>query len=308
MQIRTVVTAGLLACASVFGAGAGDYFPLQLGNQWIYKASGLLGSTDPLVVTVSQSSTFGGKDYFQYSGLDGDEWLRIDNQGVMYLYNPDTKTERVIVTADGTTTPATPNCNQTGRIVSTDASYTGPIGTWNSGVIQIKYDPGTCADAGILEEFYLPYVGLLRRSVQTIAGPRSYDLVYARLGGVLVTTAPETSFTLALDQTTYAAGSTALARFALRHTGGTPLTLTFNSGQEFDVIVRDSSGNQVYRWSIDKLFAQVVHSVTINGEKNWVVSIPLNRLPGGRYTAEAHLVNTDPASYLAIVAFTIAGS
>src|SRR4029079_11068766 len=128
------------------------------------------------------------KQYFLYTSFGVDQWLRADDQGIVYLYDSASKAERVLISTDGVVTTGN-NCKQTGRVVSRDASYKGPIGTFNGGVIEIQYDPGTCADAGLIRELYLPYVGLLQRTEQSIAGPRLYDLVYARIGGVLVATA-----------------------------------------------------------------------------------------------------------------------
>jgi hypothetical protein len=41
--------------------------------------------------------------------------------------------------------------------------------------------------------------------------------------------------------------------------GGSPLTLTFPSGQEYDLRLRDSDGTTLWTWSADKVFPQVVH-------------------------------------------------
>jgi hypothetical protein len=304
--MRTIIALGLVTAAGMFGAAPNDYYPLQTNNQWIYQASGNLRQ-DPVAVSITQSADFGGQTYFLYSGLDGPQWLRADDLGVVYAYDSTTRLERILISADGTFKPAN-SCNQTGHIVSTNASYSGPLGTWQGGVIEVQYDPGSCADAGTLRELYLPYVGLVQRTVQTIAGPRTYDLVYARLGGVMVATAPETSFTLALDNASYTASPTrgvARARLALRHTGPDTLKLDFTSGQEFDLTIRNSKGEAVYQWSSNKLFAQVLHSLEINGEKDWALSFPLDQLAPGSYTAEGFLTNIPARSYTSTVAFTI---
>ncbi len=304
MKYLSVV--GLLAASTLFAAGPSDYYPLQTNNVWVYQVSGNL-QLDPVVATVTQSSVFGGQTYYEYAGLDGPLWLRVDDRGIVYLYDANTKVERVLIAADGTVKPVN-SCNQTGRVVSTNASYSGPFGTWDGGLIEIQYDPGSCADAGILRELYLPYVGLVQRTIQTIAGPRTYDLVYARLGGVLVATSPETSFTVSIDNTSYAASparSSVRVRMALRHTGPGTVKLDFTSSQEFDITVRNSKGEQVYTWSATKLFAQVLHSLVVEGEKDWVATVPLDQLAPGAYTLEGYLTNGPARSYSATVAFTI---
>ncbi len=260
------------------------------------------------MVEITRAEDFGGNQYFLYSGFGTQEWLRFNDQGALVAYDPAAKTERVVISPEGVFTPFLSPCNQTGHIVSTTADYKGPLGVYQGNIIEVTYDPGTCADAGLLRDLYLPYVGLVQRTVQTIAGPRTYDAVYIRVGGVLVATAPETSFTLALDNSSYDPDVTMRARLALRHTNADPLVLTFSTGQEFDVVLRNERGEPVYTWSIGKMFTQMVHQIQVNGEQNWEVLIPLAGLPPGRYTAKAFLSNEWKRSYVSIVGFRIVGA
>jgi hypothetical protein len=294
---------GLFAGAVLFAQAPSDFIPLQVGNQWIYRSA----VQDSVTASLSKLTEIAGRTYFQYSGFDGVQLIRLDAAGDLVVFDPDTETERVVIAGNGVITPFLDICKQQGRVVSTDAEYRGPIGVFRGGVIEVQYTQGTCADAGIVRELYLPYVGLVQRTVQTIAGPRSYDLVYARLGGVTVVTGPETSFTLALDQTSYEALGTARARLAIRHTGDAPLKLDFGSGQEFDLVVRNDKGDRVWVWSAGRLFAQLVHSIELLGEKNWIAEIPLENIAPGRYVAEAFLTNSEARTYVATVPFTVTG-
>ncbi len=293
----------LLAGATLLAQAPSDFIPLQVGNQWVYQVS----RQEPIVASITQTSESAGRTYFVYSGLDGNQLTRLDSDGDLVMFDSSTATERVVIAKNGVITPFSDACNQTGRVVSTDASYNGPIGVFSGGLIEVEYTPGSCADAGILREFYLPYIGLVQRTIETIAGPRTYDLVYARLGGVTVVTGTETSFSLALDHSSYEALSTARARLSLRHVGDAPLKLNFPSGQEFDIVVRNDNGDPVWIWSKGKLFTQEVHSIEVNGEQNWVPVIPLEGIPPGSYHAEAFLTNAEPPTYTATVPFTITG-
>ena len=69
--------------------------------------------------------------------------------------------------------------------------------------ILVKYGPNACADAGLNGEYYLPGVGLVHRAYLTIAGPSSFDLIYARIGGRTYLSEPHISFSLALDRSLY---------------------------------------------------------------------------------------------------------
>lgn len=288
----------ILAAAASYAATPTEYFPLQAGNQWVYR-----GGSATQTVVVGPAATFDGQSYLSVEGFDGTQWLRPDPSGALYLYDPAANSERIFMAADGGVNNVEP-CGQSGRVVSSDADYSGPIGTFK-GVVEIRYDPGRCADAGIVRELYLPYVGLLQRTVTTIAGSRDYDLIYARVGGVLVVSGPETSLTLALDSPVYAAGAKPLARIALRHTGASPLTLQFPSGQRYDVAVRNELGRTVYRWSDGVVFTQAAGTLQVQGEQNWLVPLRLPDLPPGAYTAEAVLTTGPRITWAATVPFAV---
>lgn len=296
--MKSVLLFVVSLCA--FGAGPADYFPLQSGNQWIYKSA---GTAAPQLVSIGGVAEFGGRSYVAYTGFGGVMWLRSDASGNVYAYDTDQKAERTLIDTAGQVGPAGP-CAQTGRVVSTNAQYSGPIGTFRDGVVEVRYDPGTCADAGVLSELYLPYVGLLQRTVTTIAGPRTYDLVYARVG-VMVATAAETSFTLALDGSTHFQGSPVTARIAVRNSGLNPIRLNFTSGQEFDVTVHNQAGEVVYQWSADKAFTQALHSIDVLGELNWAAVLSVEKLPAGSYRAEAKLTTAGRTDWTASVPLTI---
>jgi hypothetical protein len=190
-----------------------------------------------------------------------------------------------------------------------------PIGSF-ANLFRVTYTP-SCADAGIQEELYLPYIGLVRRTRTTIAGPRVLELVYARIAGVTVVGAPDTSFALTVDKSVYVVSGAnpqqpapILARITLRNTTGSPLTLTYPSGQEFDFILRNPKGDIVYRWSADKGFTQGVRQEDFAGERNRAVSIPLVDLNGaqlahGNYLLEASLTALPPAAFRAQVGITV---
>lgn len=75
--------------------------------------------------------------------------------------------------------------------------------------------------------------------------------------------------------------------FALNITnaGAQPIRLDFNSGQRFDVSVTDADGAEVWRWSADRSFIQVLGSETVE--------------PGGTLTYEAEWAGAAPGTYRA---------
>jgi len=160
-------------------------------------------------------------------------------------------------------------------------------------------------------------VGLVSRTLTTIAGPRTLELIYARLGGVTVVSAPEVAFSLAIDRAVYVidpqrAAPTMTARLTLRAVHqAEPLRLTFPSGQRFDLGLKNERGDVVYRWSEGKFFTLAIGTETLShGEKNYVVAAPLagkdsRPLPPGNYVAEGWLTTMGPRAYSASVGFEI---
>jgi len=296
---------------------AQDYFPLHTGNQWIYRETGL-GAGSPQIVEVVRAATIEGQVYSLVAGFPGgDAWLRTDEQGTLYAYDPVTRRESVwavFSTPEGGTYATSINeCNRTAKVDSRRARVPLPIGEVSNG-LTISYPAANCADAGLSSDVFLPYIGLVQRSAITIAGPRTLELIYARVGGVTVLSEPEVAFSLTLDRAVYAEKLTTpviTVRLTLRVTSD-PVRLTYASGQRFDIVLKSGDGKEVYRWSDGKAFTLALGTETFGpGEQNYVVEIPLadaagNRFAPGRYVAEGWVATMGEKSYVASVGFQIA--
>lgn len=68
--------------------------------------------------------------------------------------------------------------------------------------------------------------------------------------------------TLEIERESYCSGESVPMTLALKNIGDEPLTLRFSSGQQYDFIVA-RSGKEVWRWSADKVFIQVLGSLTL---------------------------------------------
>ena len=307
----------LLAAAAGLSAQSPDYFPLHVGNQWVYRATGVAAG-GPVVVDIPRSEVLNGRSYAVVRGLDPNEArLRMDADGTLYSYDIQTRQESVwaVFSAAAGSTYRTfiHPCNRTALVESREDSVSTPAGEF-SGALTIGYPPGNCADAGLTGEAYLPWIGLVQRSSTTIAGQRTLSLAYARVGGVTVLSEPEASFGMALDRTMYSrppAIPVLTARLTLRVTQGGPLELRFASGQRFELIINNDLGEVMLRWSEGRGFAQVLGTERIeNREKNYVVQLPLSqgnmRLKPGSYVAEGWLTTMGEKRYVARVGFGIA--
>ena len=293
----------LIGLLPVLVAAQPDYWPLQVGNQWTYRSS---PRGDPFTVEVTDTQTAGGQTYFVVQGLPtGIAWLRMSDDGTLYTY---TGSGEAVWAAFGAAegqsyATAIAPCNARAVVRSKAAKLNIPIGQFDNG-LAIDYPPSGCADAGLTAEAYLPYIGLVQRVQTSIAGPVTYDLVYARLNdGLTIVTAPEQSFTVGLDAVVYPVGGTATARLTLRNTQAQPVSLTFPSGQRFDVVVRNGKGDVVYQWSRGKAFTMLYGTLAVTGEKTWTAEFAVPA-EAGKYTVEAWLAS-DPPAYRGQVAIEV---
>ena len=301
--------------AALGWAQTADYFPLEVGNQWIYRSSGFGGVTT-VSMEVTGRRTMAAQDYFVVKDFREREVLvRQSEDGTLLILQDGGEGVWVPFGAsDGDAFRSVVDaCSTDGKLMSHAASYAGPIGGFGDAV-EVRYS-GRCADAGLVRELFLPWVGLVRREETTIGGTRAYDLIYASLGGVTYVSEPHVSFTLTLDRSAYGSNLPSVipqmtARLTLRNTQDRPWRLSFPTTQDFDLVLRNAQGDEVYRWSKGKAFGQVFRDVPISGEKNWTVVVPLADAGGrlfapGRYTAEASLATSPAGQFTSRVFFEI---
>ncbi len=188
-----IIAIGLHSCA-LFGA---DFFPLQEGNTWTYREAAT-GQT--FSVRVGQPVAIAGHQYYDLIGYtDTDLQVRIEETYGTLVYWDGTRNQEMLLTSfeqfEGGhwLAPFRPCPEQDGQGQLKLGNHDGPAGPI-AGVLVIQYRAIGCADVGPLQEQYAEHVGMLRRVVSTIAGPRTFDLVAARVGNITIDAAPSASF------------------------------------------------------------------------------------------------------------------
>jgi hypothetical protein len=299
-------TFAFVVAAANLCAAAPDYFPLQVGNSWVYRVTqGRMSA--PGTVEVQARETLDGREYFRVKFFENEKlYLRNGADGSVLTYDPELKQERTwlpSVLEEGQAVEVfMDQCSKDAVVRSKNAAIKTELGEFNN-TLQLVYRP-SCADAGVTEQYFLPYIGLLVHETTTIAGPVRHELVYSRTGSTAVD-AKTNAFTLSLDAAKYKAGEDVrlMARVTLRVSQ--PVVLTFPSGQSSDLRILNEKGENVYTWSADKLFPMIYRGeVRIEGERSYAMEAPLGQLPPGKYTAEAWLT-TQPRLYTAAVSFEI---
>ena len=291
----------LLSAALAATATAQNYFPLQTGNQWVYKASSPFGS--PFVAEVNDARDFNGDTYYWVTGLKAPgAWLRTTDAGDLVEYDVDSQSVSTWVAFSapegGGFASSIGPCSALGVLTSKSSKLSVPVGDYSAA--EISYS-GPCAVAGITSDFYVPNVGLAKRIETSFTGPRTYELIYARVNGFITLQQPEVSFSLSATSTVKP-GDPITARFTIRNGGSDPLALHFNSGQIHNIIIRDAKGVEVYNASLGIFFTQIIQTINVVTEKNWVVTFtPRVELEPGRYALEAYLTTADRQPYRAQV-------
>lgn len=275
----------IITFVAVLSASSQDYFPLSPGDQWVYRGTGTR-SDSPLVVQVTGTAVRGGVEYSVVRGLlAGDVMLRKDVFGNVFAREPATGGELRWWWFQA------PENQPYDSVVSCcgGAMVTARSDSW----LEMRY-PGVF-QVGVDRDVFVANVGLVSRTIAT-GGPTygGYELIYARIGEVNVISSSEVSFAVAADGKR--------ARLTLRVLQPEPLALDFNSGQVFDLVVRDAAGTVVYRWSDGHGFTLALQTLRFSGEKNWPVELPA--LAPGEYAVEGYLTS-NPRMYSATSAFTV---
>jgi len=138
--------------------------------------------------------------------------------------------------------------------------------------------------------YTLPVAGLLAAGVVAVALP----------GHAASTRPPSQSRethpagTLATDHTAYSRSGTVTFKFAVTNPTNSAIHFDFDTAQQFDITVTDPHGVESWRWSQDRVFAQMLTAIDLKPGQSKVYTATWNTvdaraLPAGTYTATAKL-------------------
>jgi hypothetical protein len=279
-----------LLAASLFADPA--HLPLKNGNTWMYRER---GGQSTFTVQIGAPSSIGGVVYHRLTGYATEPlWVRFGADGALY-FRDEAGDRDVLLTSfgpagSGFPAPLRP-CEQTGEVQPDPGEHSGPAGPFTT--LVIRYRVSGCADNGIAEEQYAANLGMVGRTVITIAGPRSYDLVSARIGAEANATTEGAAFTVTTEKLSGVLG--VVATLDLNTTGPTPVKLRYLSSQEYDLVLRNEEGTAVWRWSEGRAFLPVIRDEVVS-RRSWQVTVPLTDrtgaiLPPGLYELEAWILS-----------------
>jgi len=253
-----------------------DFLPLENGNSWTYRRT---GGDDEFTIRVGAPEVTNGTAYYPLTGyVTQTVWVRTGEDRSLHYRDK-------VSGLDAPLTLFTP-----GQTFDAPLRVCAQQGTPEKGSpLVIQYRVLNCADAGTVEEEYLDNVGMTRRTVETIAGPRTYSLVHARVGGMTFAAKPGATFSTSI------VGIEDKRLIAALHlsVSGPPLTLLFTSSQDYALVLRNARGDTLWVWSQGRHFLQALHQTVVDSGLAFTIEVPLAQpLSPGFYTLEGWLTSS----------------
>lgn len=280
--MRKMLLLSLLAAGALLASP--EHLPLRTGNTWTYRQA---ATSQEFTITVGLPALIDANTYYRLTGyVSTPLWVRFGEDGNLFYRDEENSRDALLTgfqpVSGGWYDVPFRVCEQQERPEDVRAPAEPPFPFITSALV-LRYRVLNCADAGVTEEQYAPNVGLIQRTVTTIAGPRTYSLVRAQVGALSVQPESGARTTLTLQEPS--ATGERIARLEIRINGPEPFPLHFNSSQEFDFALRNAAGQIVWTWSADKSFLQVIRDESTLG-RSWSAVIPLAGLSPGRYSLE----------------------
>jgi hypothetical protein len=297
--MRKLCLAVLAGSLTLWG---GDLFPLQEGNRWTYASNRGSAFTVQVGAPVNQ----GDVTYLPLTGYTQQPVLARINDARDVVYLDEASGAEVVLisfapSADSWWKTSGRMCTDEGQTQGDRVNYSGPAGAF-SDALEIRYRSTSCNDAGTTGEQFADNIGMVRRVNTSFAGPVTYDLVQARVGSQTIDTATNGSFTVIVQNS--GAGNALAVTLRLTTRPTTPLKLSFSSGQEYDIVMKDSNGKSVYTWSASRTFIESLHDRIVEGSWETTVQIPRPDAAGA-YTVEGWLTTSNGPRFAATVPVSI---
>lgn len=283
-SIRTATAVLLFSACSLFGA---ELLPLQSGNSWTYREK---TTGQEFTVRVGTPVVMDDRVYYSVSGyVEQRLFVRANESGDLVYLDEETGAEQLLTSfapfEGGWWQAPFRQCDQEGQTLEKRGVHNSDAGRIEQ-VLEVRFRSFGCADAGVQSEQYAENIGMLRRVIGSIAGPREFNLVYARVGKRVLEALPYGRFTVSV-----AAGADSdvlTATLRLQTSSPVSLSLQFPSAQEYDLVLKDEAGLVVWKWSDGQVFAEGSHERLVGTE--WPVKVEVPRPALDRnYTLQAWL-------------------
>jgi len=282
-----------------------DFFPLGFGNSWTLQAA---NGSRLEINTAYNFLQSGGEAYYRVNGFNPERaWIRTNDQGdliLLDLENESTVLLRSFNRERGTYRVRIGTCDHYAEVSEKRVEW-GEQGR-TLPALHILYE-GLCPDNSLAEELYVANLGLVRRVVNTIAGPVTYNLTEAKVGNLIYVSQQGAFFDLSIPTTHWIPEDgkiTIPAQLRLVSRGSEPILLRFNSGQRYEFTLYDQAGQAVWRWSDGRFFTYGVGEESLL-QKTWPEMLEIPAPRPGSYVLEGKLTNSPGGAYATSVTIRI---
>jgi len=246
-----------------------DYFPVRLGWMWEYTEGGLIALADVAMEPDSSTvyllkTSMAGLQAFVREGdrvfevLDGDRRL-------WYDFSAPVGESWTIEPFDGSDEDMMGGATVT--VQSRADEVRVPYGTFSECIHFAFTPPPNLADAGLLDQWFAPGVGLVKMTVQTIAGPLSYELIELVDRDIPEPPPPErVTVEVLTDRDTYDPEDPIEITVVAHNPGEEEVTLEFRNSLQANYTI-----DWTYNWAVGKAFTDALTQVTIpaGGAHEW---------------------------------------
>ncbi len=124
-----------------------------------------------------------------------------------------------------------------------------------------------------------------------------------------ITGLPGLTCYLSTDRGRYQPGQTVVMKMTVANPFDEPMTLQFTSGQTYDFIIRDGTGQKVWQWSDDKFFTMALQQRELAAGESyevftrWTVPEGETKLPSGLYRVKG-IINQEVSAYRRTIEIT----
>jgi len=255
---KTVITAGLAMSSAMLAAN--DFLPMQVNDSKVFASN----DTEATVKIVETS----GANWKKYSSFMGKSqqwvWSSENNQKIYWHNNGNT--QLLVDFSQPVGSVFTANIDEcTSKAMIAEKTYTSTTSAGKFANATRLTFSGNCADAGLKEAVFVPRVGLVSYTHQSIVGPVYSELKRANIAGV--------SYPLHLGiavATEFPSGrimsnerNSVSAYLTLENRSDKTEVFQFNSSQTFDISILTVDGTVLNTWSANKRFAMALHSIEL---------------------------------------------
>lgn len=262
MKLLTKISITSALLLGTVGASAEPHIMISPADYRTYHSSH--GDTVTTSVTDSQ-----GANWKQYSSFLGHEnqWLWVSGDGEQLYWLADSGKRELLLNANdavGTEYSVTiDGCTNKARVADKHGELTMQSGTYDN-AIRLDFS-GYCFDAGLKSAWFVPKIGLIKWSQDSMLGAIDFELGHAKVDGMSIPNQQgiELSGQFPADSLMLDEKDSAEVYLTLLNHSDETVTLDFRSGQTFDIYLHDDDGQLVSKWSHGKMFTQALHSMEI---------------------------------------------